>query len=72
MYGAETWTLRKVDQKYLKSYKMWCWRRMEIRWAVRVRNEKVLQRVKENKNIIHTIERGRANRIGHTCVGTVF
>jgi hypothetical protein len=23
-YGAETWTLRKVDQKYLESFKMRC------------------------------------------------
>jgi hypothetical protein len=26
--GAETWTLGKVDQKYLESFEMWCWRRM--------------------------------------------
>jgi hypothetical protein len=25
MYGAETWTLRKVDEKYLESFEMWCW-----------------------------------------------
>jgi hypothetical protein len=24
LYGAETWTLRKVDQKYLESFEMWC------------------------------------------------
>jgi len=30
LYGAETWTLRAVDQKYLESFEMWCWRRMEI------------------------------------------
>jgi hypothetical protein len=30
LYGAESWTLRKVDQKYLESFEMWCWRRMEI------------------------------------------
>ena len=29
LYGAETWTLRAVDQKYLESFEMWCWRRME-------------------------------------------
>jgi hypothetical protein len=29
VYGAETWTLRKVDQKYLKGFEMCCWRRME-------------------------------------------
>ena len=29
LYGAETWTFRAVDQKYLESFEMWCWRRME-------------------------------------------
>jgi hypothetical protein len=29
VYGAETWTLRAVDQKHLESFEMWCWRRME-------------------------------------------
>jgi hypothetical protein len=29
LYGAETWTLRAVDQKDLESFEMWCWRRME-------------------------------------------
>jgi hypothetical protein len=29
LYGAETWTLRAVDQKHLESFQMWCWRRMD-------------------------------------------
>jgi hypothetical protein len=34
--GAETWTLQKVDRKYLESFEMWCWRRMEkISWTDR-------------------------------------
>jgi hypothetical protein len=41
LYGAETWTLWKVDQKYLESFEMWRWRRMEkISWTDRVRNVK--------------------------------
>ena len=24
LYGAETWTLRAADQKYLGSFEMWC------------------------------------------------
>jgi hypothetical protein len=43
LYGAETWTLRKIDRKYLESFEMWCWRIMEkISWTDRVRNEEVL------------------------------
>ena len=60
LYGAETWTLLKADQKYLESFEMWCWRRMEISWTDRVRNE-VLHRVKEERNIVHTIKRRKAN-----------
>ena len=24
LYGAETWTLRAAEQKYLESFEMWC------------------------------------------------
>ena len=44
LYGAETWTPRAADQKYLESFKMWCWRRMEVSWTDHVRNEIVLLR----------------------------
>ena len=48
LYGAETWTLRAADQKYLKSFEMWCWRRMEnIGWIDRVTNGKVLHKAGE-------------------------
>jgi hypothetical protein len=66
LYGAETWTLRKVDQKYRASFEMWCWRRMErISWTNHVRNEEVLYRVKEETNILHTTQRRKGNWIGH-------
>jgi hypothetical protein len=66
LYGAESWTLRAVDQKHLKSFEMWCWRRMEkISWTVHVRNEYILLRVKEQRNILHEILKRKANWIGH-------
>jgi hypothetical protein len=37
----------------------------KIIWTDRVRNEEVLQRVKEDRNILHTVHRRKANRIGH-------
>jgi len=65
-YGAETWTIRAADQKHLENFKMWCWRRMEkISWTDHVRNEEVLLRVKEQRNILHEISKRKANWIGH-------
>ena len=66
LYVADTWTLRAVDQKHLESFEIWCWRRMEkISWTDRVRNEEVLLRVNEHRNILHEIRKREANWIGH-------
>jgi hypothetical protein len=64
--SAEIWTLMKLDQKYLESFEMWCWRRMEeISRTDHVRNEEVLFRINEQRNILHEIGKRKANWIGH-------
>ena len=66
LYGAETWPIRAADQKYLESFEMWWWRRMEqISWTDHVRNEEVLLRVNEQRNILHEIRKRKAKWIGH-------
>jgi len=40
----------------MNSFEMWYWRRVEkITWTDRVRIEKVLLKVKEQRNILHEI-----------------
>ena len=57
LYGAEIWTLWAADQKHLKSFEMWCWRRTEkISWTDHVRNEEVLLRINEQRNILHEMD----------------
>jgi heme exporter protein D len=49
-------------------FEMWRWRKMEkISWTDRVRNEEVLHKVKEERNILHTVKRRKADWvwIGH-------
>ena len=71
LYGAESWTLSKVDQKYQKSFEMWCWKRMEkISWTDRVKNEEVLHRVKQERNVPCTIKEGRLTGLVMYCVGS--
>ena len=41
LYGAESWTFWKVDQKYLQSFEMWYWRSMKISWIESVRKQNV-------------------------------
>jgi hypothetical protein len=70
LYGAEIWMLRSVDQKHLESFEMWYWKRIEkISWTdqvhIMVRNEEVLLRVKEQRNILHEIRKRKAKWIVH-------
>jgi hypothetical protein len=72
LYGAETWTLRAVDQKHLECFEVWCWRRMEkISWIDHVRNEDVLQsRSREISYMKYA--NGRRNGLVTFCVETAF
>jgi hypothetical protein len=55
-----------IPLKHLESFETWCLRSMEnISWTDRGTNGKVLQRLKEDRNILHTIKRRKANRVGH-------
>jgi hypothetical protein len=52
---------------------MWCWRRIEkISWTDYVRNEEVLLRVKEQRNILHEISKRGLNGLVTFCVETAF
>lgn len=65
LYGAQTWTILKVDQKYLGSFEMLCRRRMErISWTDCMKSE-VLHTDKEERIIIHTMKQGKENWICH-------
>jgi hypothetical protein len=45
-----------ITEQHLESFEIWCWRRMEkISLADHVKNEEVLLRVKEQRNILHEI-----------------
>jgi hypothetical protein len=42
LYGAETGTIQKVDQKYLERFDVWCCRRLvNISWPNYLRNSEV-------------------------------
>jgi len=55
-----------VDEKYLVSFEMLHWGRMEkIRWTDHVENEKVLHKIKEERHILPAVKRRKANCMSH-------
>ena len=57
------WNFNTTESRS-ESFEMWCWRGVEIIWTNHMRNE-VLQRVKEERNILQTIKWRKSNWIGH-------
>ena len=66
-YGADTWTLQKVDHIRTESFEMWCWRELEkMKLTNGVEIGEVLYRVKEKQIILHTVKRRKVKWIGYT------
>ena len=73
LYFSEKRVLRKLDQKYLKCFEIWLWRRtVNICWTDHVRNEEILQRVKEKRNWLQTVKRMKPSWVDLPCVVTAF
>jgi hypothetical protein len=37
VYGSETWTLGKNEERVINAFQTWCWRRMlKIKWTDRI------------------------------------
>ena len=54
-----------IHIQYLKSFELWRGRRMGISWSDCLKNEKVIWRVKEERNILHAIKWRKTNCVGH-------
>ena len=48
LYGSETWTVGKNEERVVNVFETWCWRRtLKIKWTDRITNDEVFQRAKE-------------------------
>ena len=62
LYDSEIWTLKQLERKYLESFEMWCWSRMEkITWSEKVTTEQVLEHIEEKRTHLNNILHRKAN-----------
>ena len=46
MYGCENWTIKKVKQKRIEAFNLWCWRRvLRVPWITRRSNQSILKEI---------------------------
>ena len=66
LYGAETWILRRNEQKRLEAFEMWIWRRMErVKWTDKIKYAVVLERVGEGRIMLELIKKRKRNWLNH-------
>ena len=68
LYGAETWTLRKVDQKYLVGFEIVLLEKDgedQLDRSREKRRSRTLRGVKEDRNIERNLQWKKTNWIGH-------
>ncbi|CAF1496207.1 unnamed protein product [Didymodactylos carnosus] len=66
LYGSETWTNWLNEKDKLEAFEMWTWRNMEgINWKDHVKNEEMLNRVDEKRQILDVILTRKKRWLGH-------
>ena len=46
MYGCESWTINKAEQRRIEAFELWCWRRLlRVPWTARRSNQSILKEI---------------------------
>ncbi|KAJ4448528.1 hypothetical protein ANN_10546 [Periplaneta americana] len=67
-YGAETWTLRRSEEKRIEEFEMRILIIMErVKWRDRIRNEAMLESVSEERIMLKLIRKRKRNWLATEC-----
>ena len=46
VYGCESWTVTKAEQRRIDAFELWCWRRLSrVPWTARRSNQSILKEI---------------------------
>ena len=46
VYGCESWTVKKAEQRRIDAFELWCWRRLlRVPWTSRRSNQSILKEI---------------------------
>ena len=46
MYGCESWTVKKAEQRRIDAFELWCWRRLlRVPWTARRSDQSILKQI---------------------------
>ena len=71
MYGCESWTVKKAEQRRIDAFALWCWRRLlRIPWTARRSNQSILKEISPGCSLEGMMLKLKLQYFGH-LVGRV-
>ena len=65
-YGAESWTMRKLERKMIDAFELWCWRHLlRVTWIDRKTNVWVIDNIKPERTLESRIIKASLCYFGH-------
>ena len=66
MYGCESWTIKKAEQRRIDAFELWCWRRLlRIPWTARRSNQAILKEVSPEYSLEGLMLKLKLQYFGH-------
>ena len=65
MYGCESWTIKKAEQR-IDAFELWCWRRLlRVPWTARRSNQSILKEISPERSFEGLMLKLKLQYFGH-------
>ena len=66
MYGCESWTIKKAENRGIDAFELWCWRRLlRVPWTARRSNQSILKEISPGCSLEGLMLKLKLQNFGH-------
>ena len=66
MYGCESWTIQKAEDRRIDAFELWCWRRLlRVTWTARKSNQSILKEISPEYSLEGLMLKLKLQYLGH-------
>ena len=66
MYGCESWTIKRAEQRRTEAFELWCWRRLlRVLWTERRSNQSILMEISSECSLEGLMLKLKLQYFGH-------
>ena len=66
MYGCESWTMKKAENRRIDAFELWCWKRLlRVPWIARRSNQSILKEISPKYSLEGLMQKLKLQYFGH-------